>query len=142
MIFDKTVLKNIDGLHSISFPMGIETGIITKPNIHPTLLKCCHMRLEFMTLFVYKILYLQLKMVELWGLFPFHLVPRIFDYPSGWKYTQNLIKRLGLRLVKFTVLNISEFWSLNFHNINYHWEISKNVIISRLVVTPHPTGIT
>ena len=64
MIFDKTVFKNIEGLHSISFPTGIETGIITKPNIHPPLLKCCHMRLEFMTLFVYKILYLQLKMVE------------------------------------------------------------------------------
>ena len=35
-----------------------------------------------------------------------------------------------LRLVKFTELNISEFWFLNFNYICYHLEISKGKIIS------------
>ena len=36
-----------------------------------------------------------------------------------------------LRLVKLAEANISELWFLNFDHINYHWENSKNVIISR-----------
>ena len=36
-----------------------------------------------------------------------------------------------LRLVKFTELNIGKFWLLNFNYIGYHWEISKNKIISK-----------
>ena len=35
------------------------------------------------------------------------------------------------RLLKFTELNISSLWLLNFdYNISYHWQISKNKIIS------------
>ena len=35
-----------------------------------------------------------------------------------------------LRLVKLAELNISQFWFLNFDYMRYHWDISKNIMIS------------
>ena len=39
-----------------------------------------------------------------------------------------------LRLTKFTELNINELWFLNFNYISHHWEISKNIISSRIEI--------
>ena len=51
-----------------------------------------------------------------------------FHIPFRMKQYTEFNLETWLKLVKFTVLYISEFWFLKFNYINYHWEISPNVI--------------
>ena len=49
----------------------------------------------------------------------FEFLKSTLIYPTGWKYTRNLIWQ-------------PEFWFLNFNHISYHWIFCKNVITSEL----------
>ena len=73
--------------------------------------------------------------------------PKIMNWswPANWAeylkkqilYRMKMYMEINLatwfRFVSITELNINEFWFSSFNDISYHWEISKNVVIKRIL---------